>query len=197
MPDEATPGKPSQPPAEPIESSPQLSFNIGEEYGTAAKSLPPMTYVVAALAVVAAIAVIFAVAKRPRLVASGSIDDIETAELPGQNVLMVAINVTIANHGLEPFKIQSLQADVDAGGEHASDDAAPVVDIERYLQAFPTLKLHALAPLSREIQIAPGASTSGTMIVSFPLTEQAFLARKAFTVTVQAYHQALPLVLSH
>jgi len=197
MPDEATPGAPGAPPATPPANPPPLSFEIGEEYGTAAKSLPPMTYVVAALVVVAAIAVIFAVAKRPRLSATGSIDEIETAELPGQNVLMVAINVSIANHGLEPFKIQTLQADVDADGNHASDDAAPVVDIERYLQAFPALKVHALQPLSREILIAPGAATSGTMIVSFPLSAQAFLARKAFTVTVRAYHQALPLVLSH
>jgi hypothetical protein len=70
-----------------------------------------------------------------------------------------------------------------------SDDAAAPVDFERYFQAFPALKARAIAPLTVETKIPPGTDAQGTIMVSFPMTLDAFNKRKSLTVTVQPYDQ--------
>jgi hypothetical protein len=68
--------------------------------------------------------------------------------------------------------------------------------VDRYLTALPTLKQHALAPISREIQIGPGAENKGTIIVDFPVTSDAFTNRKSLKVTIKAHDQPIALVLT-
>jgi hypothetical protein len=70
-----------------------------------------------------------------------------------------------------------------------SDDAAAPVDFERYFQAFPALKARAIAPLTVETKIPPGAEAKGTIMVSFPIALEAFNKRKALSVTIQPYDQ--------
>ena len=69
------------------------------------------------------------------------------------------------------------------------------MDFERYFQAFPALKDHALSPFIPETKIEPGASFSGTVIVSFPVTADDFTNRRSLTVTIQPY-DAIPFALS-
>jgi hypothetical protein len=198
MPEE-TPTPPSTPPAEPFASvtpAPVTPFNIGEEYGTAKKNLPPATIVIIPLVVIAAIALTVALLQRPRLSATGSIDDVSYADVTGQNMVMAAINISVKNRGEKTFSIQSIEAALDTGSSQFTDDAAPIVDVDRYLTALPSLKAHALAPISREIQIAPGAETKGTMIVDFPVTPDAFANRKSLKVTIKAHDQPIALVLT-
>ena len=41
----------------------------------------------------------------------------------------------------------------------------------------------------------PGGQIKGTIIVSFPITPDAFASRKSLKVTIQPYDQPVPLVL--
>ena len=182
MPNVATPDSPT-------------TFNIGEEYGTAKKNLPPIKIVVIPLVIIGVIAAIVALAQRPKSSATGSVGNIVSVEVPDQNTTMVAINVSVQNHGKTPYRIQSIQAALDAATGQFSDDAASAVDFERYFDALPALKAHALTPLIPETKIDAGGEASGTVIVSFPVTPDVFANRKSLTVTVQPYDQAVPLVL--
>jgi hypothetical protein len=198
MPEE-TPTTPPVPPTEPFFSvtpAPATPFNIGEEYGTAKKNLPPVKVVIIPLLIIGAIALIVALMQRPRLSASGSIDDIAYAEVPGQSTVMAAINISVKNQGEKPFSIQSIEAAIDTTAGQFTDDAAPIVDVDRYLTALPSLKQHALTPISREIQIAPGAEAKGTMVVDFPVTPDVFANRKSLKVTIKAHDQPVALVLT-
>ena len=77
-----------------------------------------------------------------------------------------------------------------------SDEAASAMDFARYFQAFPALKEHALAALPPETKIPPGGQAQGTIVVSFPVTQDGFDKRKSFSVVIQPYDQPLPLVLT-
>jgi hypothetical protein len=111
-------------------------------------------------------------------------------------MIMVAINVAFQNNGIKPYWIHTIKADLDTGSATFSDDAASPADFDRYFQAFPTLKQHALAPLEREAKIIPGGHIQGTIIVAFPVTPDAFANRKSLKVTIQPYDQPVPLVLT-
>jgi hypothetical protein len=191
---------PSPPPAPiappPTPSQPGIPFNIGEEFGTAKRNLPPVKIVLIGAAIIALIAGLIAFVQRPQSAATGSIDDVVSVEVPNQNLTMVAINVSLQNNGKKPFLIRTIKSDLDSGSGTFSNDAASPVDFDRYFQAFPTLKQHALNPLEREAQIDPGARTEGTIIVAFPVTPDAFINRKSLKVTIQAYYQPVPLVLT-
>jgi hypothetical protein len=200
MPEDSLPPVPSpqvpQPPT-PDSVTPQspTAFNIGEEYGTAKKSLPPIKIVLAALAVVAIIAAVFVLTQRPHSAATGSLGEMTSVEVPGQNSVMVALNVSIHNGGEKYYWIKSMQAAIETDTGRFTDHAAPTSDFERYFQAFPALKEHALSPLTSDVKIGDGRDISGTIIVSFPVTAEGFAKRRSLTLTIQPYDQAIPLVL--
>jgi len=171
-------------------------FHIGEEFGTAEKNLPSLKIVVISVAVIAVVAAITSFVQRPHSATTGSIDDVVSVEIPDQNLIMVAINVSFQNNGIKPYWIHTIKADLDTSTGTFTDDAASPADFARYFQAFPTLKQHAIDPLQREAKINPGARTAGTIIVAFPVTPNAFATRKSLKVTIQPYDQPVPLVLT-
>lgn len=179
----------------PPPNDPAIPFDIGEEYGTASKNLPPAKIVLVCLVIVGVIAAILVLMQRPHSATTGSIDDVVSVEVPNQNFLLVAINLAVHNHGEKPYWIRTITADLDTGNAHVTDDAAAVVDLDRYFQAFPTLKQHALAPFARETKIDPNSDAKGTIVVSFPVTPEVFANRKSLKVTIQPYDQPVPLVL--
>jgi hypothetical protein len=188
----STPPPPApEPPSTPSE---QTDFNIGEEYGTARKSLPPAGIVAICLVVVVVIATLWALTHRAHAQATGSIDDVVSVPMPGEDMVMVAINVSIQNSGEKPSWIHTIQVTTEAGGNTLTDDAAPAVDVQRYFQAFPDLKQHALNVLTTEARMNPGTKIAGTIVVSFPVKADVFAARKSLTVTITPYDE-LPLVL--
>jgi len=183
-------------PPSPSPPQPSTPFHIGEEFGTAKKNLPPVKIVLIGVAVIVVIAIIASLVQRPHSATTGSIDDIVSVEVPDQHMIMVAINVAFQNNGIKPYWIHTIKADLDTGSATFSDDAASPADFDRYFQAFPTLKQHALAPLEREAKIIPGGHIQGTIIVAFPVTPDAFANRKSLKVTIQPYDQPVPLVLT-
>lgn len=187
---------PTPPPPKPEQSSnPQTDFNIGEEYGTARKSLPPAGIVAISILVVVAIAAAYALTHRAHPLSSGSISDIVSVEVPGQDMVMVAVNISLQNNSDKPSFIHTIQASIDTGSDKLTDDAAPAVDAQRYFEAFPALKAQALDVLTAETQLTPGKKIAGTVVVSFPVKADAFAARKSLTVTVTPYDE-LPVVMT-
>lgn len=175
--------------------NPQSDFNIGEEYGTARKNLPPAGIVAICIAVVVVIAAAYSLTHRAHALSSGSIDDVTPVSVPGQDMVMIAINVTVQNNSDKPSWIHTIQASLDAGANKFTDDAAPAVDAQRYFQAFPDLKQHAIPFLTTETRLDPGSKTSGTIVVSFPVTGDVLAARKSLTVTISPYDE-LPVVIT-
>jgi hypothetical protein len=182
-----TPTPPSEPPTE---------FHIGEEFGTAKRNLPPAGIVLICIAVVAIVVAIIAFQQRAKPQGGGSIDFVSAAEVPGQNVVFVAVTITLHNTADKSLWIHTLKAQLTAVDGHTYDDeAASAVDLDRYFHAFPVLKESSEPPLPPETKLLPGATQRGTIMFSFPLTKEAFDQRKSLAVTIQPYDQLLPVVL--
>ena len=196
MPEEQPPVPATPPSASPTSPESGTSFDISEEYGTAAKNLPPAKVVAIGIGLIVIIALVVGLTQRPKVSASGSIDDITSIELPNQNSVMVALAISIKNHGKKRFYIHDIQSDLETASGKFTDEPASGVDFDRYFQAFPALKEHALAPLKAETMIEPGGETKGTIIVSFPVAADAFANRKSIKVTIRPYDQPVPLVLT-
>lgn len=175
--------------------NPQSDFNIGEEYGTARKNLPPAGILAICIAVVLVIVATYSLTHRAHALSSGTMDDVTVVAVPGQDMVMVAINVTVQNNAEKPSWIHTIRATLDTGKEKHDDDASPAVDAQRYFQAFPALKQHAIAFLMPEARLDAQSKTSGTIVVSFPVNEDVFNARKSLTVTVAPYEE-LPVVIT-
>ena len=188
--------EPSQQPAAGSETqaNQQTQFDIGEEYGTARKNLPPAGVLAICLVAVLAIVALYSLTHRAHALSTGSIDELVSVPVQGQDMVMVAINVTVQNNADKPSWIHTIRATLDTPNGQFSDDASPAVDAQRYFQAFPALKQHAIAFLIPEARLDAKSKTSGTIVVSFPVKEDAFAARKSLTVTVAPYDE-LPVVI--
>jgi hypothetical protein len=189
------PVPPPRQPAPPAE--PSTGFNIGDEFGTAKRNLPPAGILLICIAAVAVIVGIFAFTQRAKPQGAGSIDFITAAEVPGQNLILSAVTITLHNSGERPLWIRSLKAHLTtADGKTFDDEAVSGVDLDRYAQSFPILRENAQPPLLPETKIMGGRDQKGTVVVSFPVTKQDFDARKSLTVSIQPYDQRLPVVLT-
>src|ERR1039457_507693 len=127
-----------QPPAPP---GPITDFHIGDEFGTAKRNLPPAGIVLICIAAVAVIVGIFAFTERPKPQGAGSIDLVAAAEVPGQNMILAAITMTLRNTADKPLWIKNLKAHLTtADGSTFEDEPASAADLDRYYQAFPDRK---------------------------------------------------------
>src|SRR5713226_4537227 len=192
-----TPDATPEPMPEPaMDLGPGPGINIGEEFGTAKRNLPPGKIVGIVLAVAAIGVGTVAFLERAKPQGGGSVDNIAVAEIPDQNAVLVAVNVTVHNSGQKPLWIHDIKATIKTDSGEFTDEAASAVDFDRYFQAFPTLKEHALAALTPETQLQPGNEARGTVVVSFPVTQDAFDKRKSLSVVIQPYDQPVPIVLT-
>ena len=188
----ASPPTPPPPPGEPV-----TEFDIGDEFGTAKRNLPPAGIVLICIAAVAVIVGIFAFKERAKPQGAGSIDFVTAAEVPGQNLILSAVTITLRNSGQKPLWIHTLKARLrTADGKTFDDGAASGVDLDRYAQSFPVLKENAQPALLPETKIMPDGEGRGTIVVSFPVTKQAFDERKSLTVIIQPYDQPMPVILT-
>ncbi len=195
-PDPTSNPTPTQPSPPPPARATTTEFHIGEEFGTARRNLPPAGIVLICLAAVAVIVGIIAFQHRPKPQGAGSIDFVTTADVPGQDMILAAITMTLRNTAATPLWIHTLKAQLTtADDKRFEDEAASAVDLDRYYQAFPALKESAEPPLSPEAKLLAGTERKGTIIVGFKVTKESFVKRKSLTVTIQPYDQALPVVL--
>ncbi|HUA16925.1 MAG TPA: hypothetical protein VMG31_16645 [Verrucomicrobiae bacterium] len=197
-PSSSTPGTPSTPssPATPVTAAKGPTINIGEEFGTAKKNLPPAKIVLIAVAAVVVVVLIASFLKRAKPQAAGSLDNVAAVEIPGQGSTMVALTFTLRNTSDKILYVHSLQGKIKTGKGESSADAVSAVDFDRYYQAFPALKNGAQPALSPEAKLQPGEAVTRTIIVAFPVTLDAFNQRQSTSVVVWPYDQTLPVVLT-
>ena len=173
---------------------PQPQYDAGhvpimEEFDSAKRSLPPAVPVVIALVVVGIVVAVIAFLERSKPVAQGGIDAVYASQPADMTNTMVAIQVTLRNVGDKALYIKSISANLKTDQGDQSDDAASASDYDRYFTAYPELRQHSTQPLTVETKIMPGAEQKGTVLVSFPVTEQQFNARKDLNVTIVPYDQ--------
>ena len=191
MPDQ-TP-TPPPPPASPAAGP---TINIGEEYGTAKKNLPPAKIVLIAIAGVLVVVLIASVVKRAKPQGGGSLDNVVAVEIPGQNSTLAALTFTLHNSSDKALYIRELQGSVKTTTGDTKGDAVSAVDFDRFFLAFPALKNGAQPALAPEVRIEVGQSVSRTIIVPFSMTLDAFNQRKSVSAIIWAYNQTEPLLLT-
>ena len=197
MPDQ-TPAPPPQtppPPAQPAQPA-GPTINIGEEYGTAKKNLPPAKIVLIAVGGVLVVVLIASFLKRAKPQASGSLDNVVAVEVPGQTNTMVALTFTLHNTSDKALYVRMLEGKVTTPSGENIAEAVSAVDFDRYFQAFPALKNGTQPPLSPEVRMEVGETVSRTIIVAFPITLDAFNQRKSVSVVVWPYNYTVPVVMT-
>ncbi len=70
---------------------------------------------------------------------------------------MLAIQVSLKAVGDKPLYIKSITAELKTQDNTYTDEAASPSDWDRYFQAYPDLKDHAMKPIAVEDKIPPGA----------------------------------------
>jgi hypothetical protein len=203
MPDQtpdANPVAPATPgvPGEGTTPSPQRgpTINIGDEFGTAKRNLPPVKPLLLTTVGILIIVGVVAFLQRAKPQGGGSLDDVAAVELPGQNASLVALTFTLRNSGEKSLWVHDIKGKLATSSGELSNDAVSAVDFERYYQAFPTLKANAQPALAPEDKLQPGQEIKRTVIVSFPVTLDAFNQRRSVSVAIQPYDQPVPVTLT-
>ena len=192
---------PSATPTGPAASTPPVArrgptIHIGDEFGTAKRNLPPVKVLLIALAGVLVVAGVVAFLQRAKPQAAGSLDNVTAVQIPSQTASLVALTFTLRSSGERPLWVHSIQAKLTTSTGEQISDAVSAVDFDRYYQAFPALKATAQPALSPEDKLQPGQEIKRTVIVSFPVTLDAFNQRKSVSVIIQPYDQPVPVVLT-
>jgi hypothetical protein len=164
-----------------------------EELDSAKWTLPPIVPVLIALVAVAIVIAVVAFANRPTPHAKGNITKVIAAE-NADNVL-VAVHLSFNNTKDDYLWIKSITGEVEASdGKKYTDEAAPAVDLDRYVQAAPELGEGKTAPLRTEMKIPARKSQTGMVIFAFPVNKASFDQRKSFDVRVE-FHDHSSMVL--
>jgi hypothetical protein len=188
---------PASSPSTPQQSNPSgPTINIGDEFGTAKRNLPPAKIVLLAIAAVLVVVVIGSFLQRAKPQASGSLDNVTAVEIPGQSSTMVALTFTLRNTEDKILYVRSIQGKLKTASGEFTGEAVSAVDFDRYFQAFPALKNGAQPALTPEAKVQPGEAVTRTVIVAFPITLGAFNQRQSLSVSVQPYDQSMPVVMT-
>jgi len=179
-----------------LDLGPGVGVNVTQDMAAPERKLPPAKVVLIVLGVLLVVLAIYGFVGRAKPQGQGQIDNIAVAEVPNQNSVLVALTVTLQNSGEKPLWIHTIQGKLKTSSQEYSDDAASAVDFDRYFQAFPVLKQNSQPALMPETKILPTQKASGTVVVSFPVTQDAFNKRQSVSVVVQPYDQPLPVTLT-
>jgi hypothetical protein len=203
MPDQPPNPAPASPPATgptagATPPSPQLgpTINIGDEFGTAKRNLPPLKPLLITTGVILIVVAIVSFFERAQPQGAGSLDGVTAVELPGQNASLVALTFTLHNSGKKSLWVHDIQGKLVTSGGELSSNAVSAVDFDRYYRAFPALKANSQPALSPEDKLQPGQELKRTVIVSFPVTLENFNQRRSVSVVVQPYDQPVPVTLT-
>src|SRR5437667_12540047 len=105
----ATPSALPESPSPTATPEPGNRFDIGEEFGTAKRNLPPAKIVLTGLVIVVVVATVVSVVQRAKPQGAGSIDNVTAAEVPNQNMMLVAVTVTLHNSGNKPIRNHNIK----------------------------------------------------------------------------------------
>jgi len=172
------------------------TINIGEEYGTAKKNLPPVKVVLIAVAAVLVVVLIASFLKRAKPQGSGSLNNVVAVEVPGQNTTLVALTFTLHNGSDKALYVRELQSSIRTPSGDATADAVSAVDFDRYFQAFPDLKNGSQPALAPETRLEVGDTIERTIIVGYSKTLNEFNQRQSVSVIIWPYNYTVPIVLT-
>ena len=172
------------------------TINIGEEFGTAKRNLPPAKIVLIAIAAVLVVVAISVFVQRAKPQGTGSLDNAVAVEIPGQNSTMVALTFTVRNTTNQVLYVRTIEGRLKTATGESTAEAVSAMDFDRYFQAFPALKNGVQPALTPETKIEPGQAVTRTAIVAFPVTVDAFNHRQSLSVLIQPYDQSVPVVLT-
>ena len=178
--------KPSPPKPPPADAG---HIPMTEEMDSARWTLPPIVPLLIAAAAVALIAGGYYWLGKAKPVSTGTIREVVAAEQPDKASVLVLVRLVVENKGEKPFWVRAARVSLKTSQGEWTDEAASAVDHDRYFQAFPELAPHRAPALQVETRIPPGKDQEGIVMVSFPVTKQAFDQRQSLTVTVDAYDQ--------
>jgi hypothetical protein len=156
------------------------------EFGTAKRNLPPLAPVAIALVIVAIVVAVVAYTQRSKPIAQGTVDGAWFSQPANMESPMILIAVSVRNVSDKVLYIKGIKATIQTDKGDQSDDAASASDYGRYLQAYPDLSGHG-TPLQVETKIPPRGEQRGTVMVSFPVTQQLFDSRKDLIVSIEPY----------
>ena len=201
MPDQPPkPAAPPQPAKQPVAPPPAArrgpAIGIDHEFGNARRNLPPVKILLLAMAGVLVFAGVASFLQRPKPQAAGSLDNVVAVDIPGQTAVLTALTFTLRNSGKKPLWVHNIQGKLVTSAGEQTSDAVSAIDFDRYYQAFPALKVNALPALVPEDKLQLGQEVKRTVVVSFPVTLDAFNNRKSVSVVVQPYDQPLPVILT-
>jgi hypothetical protein len=172
------------------------TINIGDEFGTAKRNLPPVKVLILATVGILIVVGIYSFLQRAKPQGAGSLDNIAAVELPGQNTVLVALTFTLRNSGEKPLWVHDIEGKLLTASAESGSEAVSAVDFDRYYQAFPALKINTQPALAPEDKLQPGQETKRTVIVSFPVSLDTFNQRRSVSVVIQPYDQPVPVVLA-
>lgn len=200
------PTNPPQPPPPQGSTKPQTAptaapdaghVPITEEMDSAKWTLPPIVPIVIGLVALAIVIAVFAIGLRPKPSSAGAINSVFAVDVPNENTTMVEVQLTARNVGEKPMYIRGTRIEVEIPGQSdplKDDGSANPQDFQRYFQAFPDLKAHAIEPLKPETRIAVGGEQTGMVMVSFNVPKATFDQRKLLKAVVLIDDQN-PLVI--
>ncbi len=193
-PPQPAPQHASQPTSQNVQRGPTI--NIGDEFGTAKRNLPPVRILLMATAGILIIVAIAAFFQRAKPQGAGSLDNVTAVDLPGQNAVLVALTFTLRNSGEKSLWVHNIEGKLVTSTGESTGDAVSAVDFDRYYQAFPALKANAQTALAPEDKLQPGQELKRTVMVSFPVALDAFNQRRSVSVIIQPYDQPVAVVLT-
>ena len=193
-PDPAATGSAPAAPIPAAQSGPTI--NIGDEFGTAKRNLPPVKILLMATAGILILVGIGSFFQRAKPQGAGSLDSVTAVDLPGQNAVLVALTFTLRNSGEKSLWVHNIEGKLVTSSGESSGEAVSAMDFDRYYQAFPPLKANAQSALAPEDKLQPGQEIKRTVMVSFPVTLDAFNQRRSVSVIVQPYDQPVPVTLT-
>jgi hypothetical protein len=172
------------------------TINIGAEFGTAKRNLPPVKIVASAVFLVLILVGIVAYLQRAKPQAAGSLDNVTSVDIPGQSSTMAALTFTLRNTTEKTLYVKTIQGQLKTATGESTADAVSAIDFDRYFQAFPALKSGTQPALTPEAKLQPGETVTRTVIVAFPVPLDAFGHRQSVSVVIQPYDQSVPVVFT-
>src|SRR5215467_2050049 len=124
---------------------------MSEEMDSARWTLPPIVPVLIALVAVAIVIAVVAFTNR-QTPSTGALTKVIAAD--NADSVLVAVHLNLNNAKNDYLWIKSITGELtDKDGKKYTDEAAPGVDLDRYIQAAPELGEGRITPLKTEIKV--------------------------------------------
>ena len=162
-----------------------------EEMDSARWTLPPLVPLLIAATAVALFAGGYYWLGKGEIVSTGAIQEVVAAEQPDKASVLVLVRVLVENKAEKPLWVRAMRVTLKTSQGEWTDEAASAVDHDRYFQAYPELAARRGPPLRVEDRIPARASQEGVILVTFPVSKQAFDERQSLTVTIDPYDRGV------